>query len=340
MAVGAYAARVDLDAYVAERRGEWTRLESLTRKRRLDPGEADELVLLYQRAATHLSVVRSRSADPLLITTLSQLVIAARAAITGGRRFSWAPVVRFFTSAYPSELYRSRWWWSGVGLLSVLLTGLLMQYIVANPEVPRELLGDAALRRLIDSDFVGYYSEFQAQNFAAQVWTNNALLTAQCLAAGVLVVPVVYLLGANLLNLGLTGGVMLGAGRGDVFFTYLLPHGLLELTCVFVGAGVGLRIAWGWIAPGPHRTRGQALAGRARSGMLVALGLAVTLGVAGLLEAYLTPSPLPSFVRVGIGAVVWLAFLAYAWVVGRAAHLRGESADLDPEHREAEIPTA
>src|SRR4051812_39599811 len=104
--------RVDLDAYVAERRGEWTRLESLTRKRRLDPGEADELVLLYQRAATHLSVVRSRSADPLLITTLSQLVIAARAAITGGRRFSWAPVVRFFTSAYPGELYRSRWLWS------------------------------------------------------------------------------------------------------------------------------------------------------------------------------------------------------------------------------------
>jgi uncharacterized membrane protein SpoIIM required for sporulation len=331
---------VDLDAYVAERRGEWTRLENLTRKRRLDPGEAGELVLLYQRAATHLSVIRSRSADPLLVATLSQLVLAARAAITGGRRFSWEPIIRFFTSAYPSELYRTRWWWSGVGLLSVLAAGLLMQYVVANPEMPQQLLGQAGIRRLVDSEFVGYYSEFQAQNFAAQVWTNNALLTAQCLAAGVLVVPVVYLLGANLLNLGVTGGVMIGAGRGDVFFTYLLPHGLLELTCVFVGAGVGLRIAWGWIAPGPHQTRGQALAARARSGMLVALGLAVTLGVAGLLEAYVTPSPLPSFVRVGVGAVVWLAFLAYAWGVGRAAHLRGESADVDPDHREADIPTA
>jgi uncharacterized membrane protein SpoIIM required for sporulation len=336
--IGAYAARVDLDAYVAERRGEWTRLEKLTAKRKLAPREAEELVLLYQRAATHLSVVRSRSADPLLIAALSQLVIAARAAITGGRRFSWTPVVRFFTSAYPSELYRTRWWWTGVGLLSILATGLLMLYIVANPQVPQSVLG-SGLSRFVDTEFVSYYSEFHAQNFAAQVWTNNALLTAQCLAAGVLVLPVIYLLGANLLNLGLIGGVMVGAGRGDVFFAYILPHGLLELTCVFVGAGVGLRIAWGWIAPGPHQTRGHALAARARSGMLVALGLAVTLGVAGLLEAYVTPAPLPAFVRIGIGAVVWLAFLAYVWIVGKDAHLRGETADLDPEHREAEVPT-
>jgi uncharacterized membrane protein SpoIIM required for sporulation len=330
---------VDLDAYVAERRGEWTRLETLTRKRRLDPAEADELVLLYQRAATHLSVVRSRAADPLLIASLSQLVIGARAAVTGGRSFSWRPIARFFTSAYPGELYRARWWWTGVGLLSVLVTGLLMGYVEAHPELPSRFLGDAQLRRLVDSEFGGYYSESRAQNFAAEVWTNNALLTAQCLAAGVLVVPVVYLLGANLFNLGMTGGVMLGAGRGDVFLTYLLPHGLLELTCVFVGAGVGLRIAWAWIAPGPRQTRGQALAARARSGMVVALGLAVTLGVAGVLEAYVTPSPLPSFVRVAIGALVWVAFLGYAWLIGGAAHRRGESADVDAEHREAEVPT-
>src|SRR5690349_2321270 len=66
-----YAAPVDLDVYVAERRGEWNRLEVLARRRRLSPDEADELVLLYQRAATHLSVVRSHSPDPLLLASLS-----------------------------------------------------------------------------------------------------------------------------------------------------------------------------------------------------------------------------------------------------------------------------
>jgi len=102
---------VDLDAYVSERRGEWTRVRTLSRRRRLTADEADELVLLYQRTATHLSVIRSRTPDPTLIASLSQLVLGARAAITGGRRFSWRPVGHFFTTGFPVELYRARWWW-------------------------------------------------------------------------------------------------------------------------------------------------------------------------------------------------------------------------------------
>jgi len=331
---------VDLDAYVAERRGEWNRLEALTRKRRLKPDEADELVLLYQRAATHLSVIRSRSPDPVLVAGLSRLVLAARAAITGGRRFSWQPVGRFFTTAFPGELYRTRWWWITVGVTCLALGAALTGYVAARPEVAALFMTDTQMQQLVNNDFVAYYSEYQAQNFAAAVWTNNALLTAQCLASGVLVVPVLYLLGSNLLSIGVTGGVMVGADAGDVFLTYLAPHGLLELTSVFVGAGVGLRIGWAWIAPGPHRTRGQALAERARSGMLVALGLALVLLVAGLLEAYVTPSPLPAVLRIGIGALVWLAFLAYALIVGGAAHHRGAGSADVAEHAGgvAEVP--
>jgi uncharacterized membrane protein SpoIIM required for sporulation len=329
-----------LDSYVTERRGEWNRLETLTSRRRLSPDEADELVLLYQRASTHLSVVRSRTPDPVLIASLSRLVLGARAAITGGRRFSWAPVGRFFVAAFPSELYRTRWWWLAVSAANVGLGGALMAYVVAKPEVAGYFMSDDQIRQLVDQDFVGYYTEFHAQNFAAQVWTNNALLTAQCLAAGVLILPVLYLLGANLLNVGLSGGVMIDHGKGAVFFTMIAPHGLLELTAVFVAAGVGLRIGWAWIAPGPVRTRGQALAQRARSGMLVALGLVAVLAVSGFLEAYVTPSTLPAVIRVAIGAVVWLLFLVYALVLGGEAHRRGETADLDPDHTPTEAPAA
>jgi uncharacterized membrane protein SpoIIM required for sporulation len=243
-------------------------------------------------------------------------------------------------AAFPSELYRTRWWWLAVSAANVGLGGALMAYVVAKPEVAGYFMSDDQIRQLVDQDFVGYYTEFHAQNFAAQVWTNNALLTAQCLAAGVLILPVLYLLGANLLNVGLSGGVMIDHGKGGVFFTMIAPHGLLELTAVFVAAGVGLRIGWAWIAPGPVRTRGQALAQRARSGMLVALGLVAVLAVSGFLEAYVTPSTLPAVIRVAIGAVVWLLFLVYALVLGGEAHRRGETADLDPDHTPTEAPAA
>jgi len=331
---------VDLDAYVAEHGGEWRRLEELSRRRRVTAAEADELVALYQRAATHLSLVRSRSPDPALVARLSRLVLTARNAITGTPSFSFRTVGRFFTTTFPLAVYRAWPWWCGVATAFCIVTFGLMAYVAAHPEVASSLLSDGEINSLVNSDFEGYYSEFQPQNSTLRVWTNNALLTGEVLAAGVVIFPVVYLLFMNALNTGIVGGVMIAYGRGDVFFGLIIPHGLLELTAVFVGAGVGLRIGWAWIAPGPLKTRGRALADAALEGMLVALGLVVVLLVSGLLEGFLTPSPLPMLVKDVFGAMVWIAFFAYVFVLGRQAAQAGESATLPGDLTEAPLPTA
>jgi uncharacterized membrane protein SpoIIM required for sporulation len=329
---------VDLDAYVAEHAGEWRRLDYLSRRRKVSAEEADDLIALYQRAATHLSVIRSRSPDPALVARLSRMVLAGRAAITGGQRYSWRGVRRFLAVTFPLEVYLARRWWIGVSLVFTVLAAALMTYVATNPDVARAFLTDDQLDAIVNSEFAGYYSEFRAQNFAFAVWTNNAFLTAQVLVSGVLIVPVFYLLGLNLLNLGLIGGLMIGHGRSDVFFGLILPHGLLELTAVFVGAGAGLRIGWAWIAPGPHRTRGRALAETARGAVLVALGLVLVLGVSGILEAFITPSGLPTVLRVGIGVLAWLGFLGYVQVLGARAARAGETGDVEAHLRDADVP--
>jgi uncharacterized membrane protein SpoIIM required for sporulation len=332
---------VDLDAYVAEHAGEWRRLELLSRRRRLSAAEADEMIGLYQRAATHLSVIRSRAPDPALVARLSRIVLAGRSAVTGPTTFSWrSSVGRFFTVLFPLETYRAWRWWAAVTVGFVALAGAIIGYIAGHPAAAHAFLSDADIDRLVNTDFAGYYSQYQPQNFAFEVWTNNAWLSAQCLASGVLIVPVLYLLATNALNVGVTGGVMVAAGRSDVFFGLITPHGLLELTAVFVASGVGLRIGWAWIAPGPFRTRGQALAETARAGMLVALGLVGVLAVSGLIEAFVTPSGLPTGLRVGVGVLAWLAFIGYVVVLGRRAERSGVDTDVDPAFREAPVPTA
>lgn len=56
---------MDLDVFVSAHRAEWDRLEALLRRqRRLNGAEADELVTLYQRTATHLSLIQSSAPDP------------------------------------------------------------------------------------------------------------------------------------------------------------------------------------------------------------------------------------------------------------------------------------
>jgi len=133
---------------------------------------------------------------------------------------------------------------------------------------------------------------------------------------------------------------MIGNGRAAEFWGLILPHGLLELTIVFIGAGLGLRIGWAWVAPGPLRTRGRALAEAARPAVIGALGLGLALGVSGLLEAFVTPSILPAGVNLLVGGLVWLAFLAYVLILGSRAARLGLSADLSEEDTEAATPVA
>ena len=330
---------MDLDAYVAEHAAQWRRLEDLARRRKLSPEETDELVALYQRTGTHLSVIRSRSPDPALVARLSRILLAARGALTGGTAFSWRTVGRFFTATFPLAVYEAWPWWSTVAVANTGLAFLMMYYVAGHPDVQSAFLSNGDIQAIVNGDFQNYYSANQAQNFALEVWTHNALLTGQCLVSGILILPVLYLLAMNLFNLGLVGGVMIGNGKADLFFGLITPHGLLELTAVFIAAGVGLRVGWAWIAPGPGRTRGRALAETARAGTLVALGLVAVLLVSGLIEAFVTPSPLPTVLRVGIGVLVWLAFLTYVVVLGRRAHDARMTADLDAELNEDVRPS-
>ena len=177
-------------------------------------------------------------------------------------------------------------------LANVVVAFVLGWWFVAHPQVETGLLSRAEVDRLVNSDFQGYYSEFAASHFAARVWTNNAWVAALCIAFGVLGLPVIYLLFQNILNVALTGALMVGHGRGALFFGLILPHGLLELTAVFVAAGAGLRLFWSWVEPGP-RTRAQAIAHEGRTAVAIALGLAVVLLVSGVIEAFVTPSPCP-----------------------------------------------
>ncbi|CAM3337700.1 stage II sporulation protein M [Stackebrandtia soli] len=321
---------MDLDAYIAEHDGEWQRLALLAHKGYLNAAEADEMLMLYQRASTHLSVVRSRMPDPLLVARLSGLVLQARSAITGTRSGGGRAFVRFFTRSFPAAVYQSWRWWAGTALGFVVIVGILIAYIAGNREIQLQLFTQDEITQLVNHDFADYYSEFQNQNFALRVWTNNAWLAGMALAGGVLVVPTLLVLWNNALNLGVTGGVMVGNDRSDLFFGLIAPHGLLEIGAFLLAAGVGLRIGWSWIAPARGLTRGQSIAAAGRSGIAVALGLVAVLAVAGAIEGFVTPN-VDAIFAVPLGAIALGGFITYVVILGRAAIADGATGDLESD---------
>jgi uncharacterized membrane protein SpoIIM required for sporulation len=329
---------VDLDAYVLTHGHEWARLEQLVRSGRLSGPESDELVERYQQVATHLSVVRTSAPDASLVAHLSSLLARARNKAAGTRVGTWRGVGQFFGQRFPAALYRLRWWWLSTLAANAALTGVMMWWLLDHPIVEQTLLTPEQVDQLVNNDFENYYSEFAASHFAAQVWINNAWVSALCIAFGILGLPVIYLLYQNILNLAAIGSIMIRHDRGELFWGLILPHGLLELTAVFVAGGVGLRLFWSWVEP-RGLTRTASIAREGRTAGTVALGLVVVLLVSGLIEAFVTPSPLPTWARIGIGITAWLTFLAYVFVLGRNAARRGFTGDIDAALLEDRVAT-
>jgi uncharacterized membrane protein SpoIIM required for sporulation len=330
---------VDLDAYVIAHRHEWERLAELTRRRRLGGAESDELVERYQQVATHLSVVRTSAPDASLVAYLSVVLARARNRSVGTRVTTWRNLALFVTERFPAALYRLRWWWLGTLAANVAVVGVMMTWLLHHPTAEQSLLDARQVDQLVQHDFAGYYRTYAAGHFALQVWINNAWVAALCLALGILGVPVILLLWSNITNLAVIGAIMTHHHRAWEFWALILPHGMLELTAVFVAAGVGLRLFWCWIDPGPM-TRTQALAHHGRTAATVAIGLVGVLMVSGAIEGFVTPSGLPTWARLGIGVLAEATFLTYVFTLGRWAHHRGQSGDLDASLLEERVATA
>ena len=330
---------MDLDAFSAVHGTDWARLDTLARRRRLTGAESDELVRLYQEVATHLSQVRSAAPDPVVVSRLSDILARGRSSIAGAHDPAWRDVRRFVELSLPAAFYRLRWWTLGVTLATILVAVVAGFYVVANPEAQATVGTPAELRTYAEDQFTQYYSNYPGTSFFAQVWTHNALIATLCVAFGITGIVPVWVIVQNAVGVGVAAAIMHLNGGLGIFFQMILPHGLLELTAVFVAAAAGLRIFWTLVDPG-GRPRGRALSEEGLALFTTTIGLTGVLAVSGLLEGFLTPSSLPWAVKVAIGALVLVAFWVYVLVLGRRAVRAGATGGLVAAEASAVVPLA
>lgn len=331
---------MDIDRYIQRNEPTWRRLEQLSRigarnVSRLGDDEVDELISLYQRVSAHLSHARSNYADPDLNARLSGVLGEARVVIYRRRGNPVRAVGRFFSETFPAAVWASRRFVLAA-TLAFMVPAVGMGVWLANAPAALDAAVPPELQRLIaESEFESYYSSDAAQSFASYVTINNVQVAFLAFALGV--IPLVgtgWVLVLNGMNVGVMAAVMHRAGEAAQFWGLILPHGLLEIAAILVAGAAGLRVSWAIVAPGERR-RTAALGEEGQRAVVIVMGLVLCFAVAGFVEGFVTPSDLPTALRIAVGAAVLAAFVVYVVALGSRAERNGRTGlfgerDRDP----------
>ena len=316
-----------LDRFLRDREPSWAELDGLVsqargRPERLGAERARRLGALYRGAAADLAIARRSFPGDPVVQRLERLVGGARGLVyaSEGKRRS----ARWFLSTGYWQQVRRR----PVPLLvaAVLLFAPMVgsafwahgdnaAAVAVVPEQFRAEEGDAPASGGTDLGL----SAAERTAFSVEIFVNNIRVTFLAFAGGITLglVTVLSLL-YNGLVIGVVGGLAIAAGNAGPLFELVVPHGVLELSCIVVAGGAGLRMGWAVVDPG-HRRRGAALVAEAAPAAELALGTAPWLVLAGLVEGYLTPAGLGPVVNYGVGLALGALFWALVWVRGRPA---------------------
>ncbi|HEX5835849.1 MAG TPA: stage II sporulation protein M [Pyrinomonadaceae bacterium] len=321
------------DKFISQRKNAWQRLEDLLKLldhaslKRLGRDEVRELGRIYRRTASDLAIARAESRDPRLVNYLNSLVIRAhgriyRADAQGGKR-----IRRYFTHELP-QTFRRTWRYTFVSFAVFFVFGALSFAATRYDPEFSELVGvSPSFRELYVETKTHWWESLNDQNQigASGIMTNNIQVTIYTFAFGaILGVGTLFILAYNGAAIASVLALTYNAGFGNDLVTFMVAHGVIELSCIFIAGGAGLLIGSAMIMPG-DLTRADALRTRGMEAVRLMIGVALLLVVAGTIEGFVSPAEIDPRIKYSIAAVTGLALYSYLLFVGREDEPKPES---------------
>jgi uncharacterized membrane protein SpoIIM required for sporulation len=303
-----------LERFIDQRASSWSALQSLVdqakgKADRLEPDQLKELGLLYRKAAGDLAIARRRYPATTGTTRLDALVTAAHALVYAKPKRE-DRISTFFTQRFWERVREG-------GVCLLLSVGLLVAagvlgfiWSVVNPVASSGILpaGFHATTHPGQGGVVGIAIPART-GLAFEIFTNNIEVAILALAGGfTLGLLTAYVLVTNGALIGVLAGLEWKAGAWEAFTRLVIPHGVLELSCIAVAGSAGFQITRALVDPG-HRRRSVALQTIAPRLADTLLGVAACLVLAGLTEGIVTTWDLP----IGGGAAIGLGWGVLFW---------------------------
>ena len=304
-------------AWLKKRQTYWARLESLLGDIRqnglhaLGRDELRELGLLYRQTATDLAAVRGDPSSVQQARYLNQLLGRAHNAVYSGQKKTLGDVIHFFWDEYPA-IFRKYLSYTLVasGIFAAgALAGLFIT--LSNPDFMREFLGSGMVRTIERHEMWTHSVVAAAPQASSFIMTNNLTVSFITFAGGITGgLWTLFQLFYNGMMIGVIG-VACGMNEMSVkLWSFVAPHGVLELPAIFIAGGAGLRLAQALLFPGTLSRR-DSLAVGGNEAVRLLVGVIPMLIVAGTIEGFFSPSSVPAPFKFGLAAAIFTMFALY-----------------------------
>jgi uncharacterized membrane protein SpoIIM required for sporulation len=309
--------------WLEKRQSHWQRLERLLDQvkgsglRSLTQLELQELGLLYRQAAADLSALREDPTGKSYARSLNLLLSRAHNTIYAGEKSSARGIVHYYRYTYP-RIFRNN--------LRLIITAFLLfaagaiagvLLSLTRPDFMRAFLGPRILdtidhRKMWTDSVVSI-----APAASSGIMTNNITVCFFTFAYGITGgIGTVFMLVFNGVLLGAVGTACWLGDMSLPLWSFVAPHGVLELPAIFIAGGAGLRLAQGLLFPG-LLSRSDSLAKAGGEAVRLLMGAVPILVVAGLIEGFISPSPLGWQWKFALAASVGVIFFSYLFFCAR-----------------------
>jgi uncharacterized membrane protein SpoIIM required for sporulation len=324
--------------WLEKRRPHWARLEELVSRARrrvsaLTQRELQELAVLYRQAATDLATVREDPTSQALARYLNQLLGRAHNLIYMGRRPRPRGIWSFYRRAYPA-VFRETFSYTFAAFL-VFFAAAVAGFLVClgDPDFQRYFLG-SRMAETIERREMWTHSVLTVKPLASSaIMTNNLSVSLATFALGITAgIGTLWMMVLNGLLLGVIGAACWQAGMAMQLWSFVAPHGVLELPAIFIAGGAGLLLARGLLFPG-ELPRSASLVQAGGLAVRLVLGTIPLLVVAGVVEGFVSPSALPASVKFLLAGA--LASLLVVYLARREPRESRPAGDTPPERNQA-----
>lgn len=310
------------DTFIKIRKGDWEELESLVahaRRRASHMSGADLLRMgdLYLAATSDFALAQRDFPGSPVTDYLNGLVARAHPVIYREAAGSWSRLGQWIRYGFP-QAYRDAGRYIAISFAAFAVGAIVSAILVAiHPATADTLLpGEAAqLRAIMAQHHLWMQANTANHPVAANfIMANNITVAIEAFAGGMLLgIPAVLIEGYNGIMLGAIGTMTGQYGLAEGFWSFVLPHGVIELSVIFMAGGAGLMIGDSILRPGRLR-RKDALVRAARHALQLTLGGAALLVVAGTIEGFFSPSNAPDWAKFAVGIVSGV--LLYGYLLG------------------------